>query len=262
MTEPVPEFDLYRMLGVPRDTPPNAVIAAHRGLIRRVHPDVSSDPDSAERSKLLNIARDWLVDPARRARYDAVHPAPANNGHRAALATAPHRDRSGSPESAWRAELVVFVARCRNLTRVDRVRLVSEADHGRSRREIAGRAERLAVERGRVVQVEAAAAAATLESRLAPRRGGRDQRVIELFRQIALGLALADIAPLDAQILTAAWRHAVWEPDLRARERRRKVARVKRVVRRLLEALALGVLAVLTIVGGLVAVAVLFGWAG
>ncbi len=71
MPESIPDFDLYDALGVSIDADAAAIRAAHREAVRRAHPDAAPDgeTDDAE-AKRLNVARDWLVDPARRARYD------------------------------------------------------------------------------------------------------------------------------------------------------------------------------------------------
>ena len=71
MPESIPDFDLYDALGVSVDADAIAIRAAHREAVRRAHPDAAPDTttDDAE-AKRLNVARDWLVDPARRARYD------------------------------------------------------------------------------------------------------------------------------------------------------------------------------------------------
>lgn len=71
MSEEVPGFDLYATLQISADADPEVVAAAHRALIRRGHPDVTGAA-GLEHSKHLNIARDWLLDPDRRARYDVA----------------------------------------------------------------------------------------------------------------------------------------------------------------------------------------------
>lgn len=61
--------DLYQMLGVPRDARRAAIHAAYRRLSKAAHPDVGGSEVAFAR---LKLARDVLVDPARRARYDAT----------------------------------------------------------------------------------------------------------------------------------------------------------------------------------------------
>jgi curved DNA-binding protein CbpA len=71
MPESIPDFDLYAALGVAPGADAEAIRAAHREAVRRAHPDVVLDGDAGdEAAKRLNVARDWLIDPARRARYD------------------------------------------------------------------------------------------------------------------------------------------------------------------------------------------------
>ena len=68
--EPCPEFDLYATLAVTTDAPVEVILAAHRALIRMVHPDLHGESGAPEAARRLNIARDWLADPVRRATYD------------------------------------------------------------------------------------------------------------------------------------------------------------------------------------------------
>lgn len=65
----LPDDDLYARLGVPVDASPEAIEIAWRGLLRRHHPDVAGD-DGLEAAKRINVAHDWLAEPALRARYD------------------------------------------------------------------------------------------------------------------------------------------------------------------------------------------------
>jgi hypothetical protein len=60
--------DPYEILQVPRNATTEEIIAAHRRLVRRLHPDSpTGDTDAAA---LLNVARDILSDPITRAEYD------------------------------------------------------------------------------------------------------------------------------------------------------------------------------------------------
>jgi curved DNA-binding protein CbpA len=101
--EALPEFDLYAELEVSRSASVETIEAAYRALVKRHHPDVAprlsthprpkarvieapgmqlgggaleasdgADPDHdiEARIKRINLARDWLTDPARRQRYD------------------------------------------------------------------------------------------------------------------------------------------------------------------------------------------------
>jgi curved DNA-binding protein CbpA len=65
----LPADDLYARLGVPSDASPEAIEVAWRGLLRRHHPDVAG-PDGLDLAKRINVAHDWLSDPAFRRRYD------------------------------------------------------------------------------------------------------------------------------------------------------------------------------------------------
>jgi curved DNA-binding protein CbpA len=93
----LPADDLYLRLGVPTDASPEAIELAWRALLRRHHPDVAG-PDGLEQAKRINVAHDWLSDPALRARYDREHGlrhvmGPRGDGHRAWHA----RDAGGAP---------------------------------------------------------------------------------------------------------------------------------------------------------------------
>jgi curved DNA-binding protein CbpA len=61
-----PAFDPYEVLGVSRDADEIVIQLAHRARIRTAHPDLAG-PAGLETAKRLNVARDWLLDPARRA---------------------------------------------------------------------------------------------------------------------------------------------------------------------------------------------------
>ena len=62
----------YDVLQVLPTAEQEIVEAAYRRLAQRYHPDVSDDPDAAERMKQLNAAYQVLRDPRRRAEYDAL----------------------------------------------------------------------------------------------------------------------------------------------------------------------------------------------
>jgi curved DNA-binding protein CbpA len=69
----LPSFDCYRALGVPVSATSAEIEAAFRAAAKRDHPDLHEDAAAATlRMQRLNVARDWLTDPGRRARYDAA----------------------------------------------------------------------------------------------------------------------------------------------------------------------------------------------
>ena len=65
----LPDDDLYARLEVPVDATVEAIEIAWRALLRRHHPDVAGT-DGLAAAKAINVAHDWLSDPALRARYD------------------------------------------------------------------------------------------------------------------------------------------------------------------------------------------------
>lgn len=70
-TSRVPSFDLYRELEVDPDATTATIDAAWRSLVKRYHPDANPTIGS-ERIRRMNVAHDWLMDPALRTRYDAA----------------------------------------------------------------------------------------------------------------------------------------------------------------------------------------------
>jgi curved DNA-binding protein CbpA len=67
---------LYETLGVDADADEAAIRAAYRAAAKEHHPDVSDDAGAKERFKRITTARDVLLDPTERERYDDI-------GHRA-----------------------------------------------------------------------------------------------------------------------------------------------------------------------------------
>jgi molecular chaperone DnaJ len=63
-------MDHYEVLGVSRDASQDEIKKAYRKLARELHPDVNSEPDAAERFKLVTHAFDVLGDPEQRQNYD------------------------------------------------------------------------------------------------------------------------------------------------------------------------------------------------
>lgn len=64
--------DYYKTLGVARDATAEEIKKAFRKLARKYHPDVSKEPDAAERMKEINEANTVLSDPEKRAAYDRL----------------------------------------------------------------------------------------------------------------------------------------------------------------------------------------------
>lgn len=62
--------DHYSVLGVSRTAKPDEIQRAYRKLARQYHPDVSREPDAADRFKEIGEAYDTLSDPDTRTRYD------------------------------------------------------------------------------------------------------------------------------------------------------------------------------------------------
>ena len=66
------ERNLYDVLGVDRRAEPDAIKRAFRDQARTLHPDVSGDPDAAERFSELSRAYGVLSKPAKRILYDRL----------------------------------------------------------------------------------------------------------------------------------------------------------------------------------------------
>jgi molecular chaperone DnaJ len=65
-----PTADPYELLGVARDADEQTIKKAFRSLARKLHPDVSDDPQAEEKFKAAAEAYEILSDPERRAIYD------------------------------------------------------------------------------------------------------------------------------------------------------------------------------------------------
>ena len=91
--DPLPPFDLYRELEVDPTASSETIGAAYRSLARRFHPDAGAPLDV--RMRRLNLAHEWLMDPVRRARYDAGRSIPPRS--RAAPRRAPDREPDAAP---------------------------------------------------------------------------------------------------------------------------------------------------------------------
>ncbi|MFB6224792.1 MAG: DnaJ domain-containing protein [Haloarcula sp.] len=66
------EATFYGVLGVTPDADEETIVRAYREQSKTKHPDVSDDPDAAERFKQLTVAKDVLTDDTERARYDRL----------------------------------------------------------------------------------------------------------------------------------------------------------------------------------------------
>jgi curved DNA-binding protein len=64
--------DYYATLGVEKNATAVDIKKAYRRLARKYHPDVSKEPDAAERMSAINEAHTVLSDPEKRAAYDAL----------------------------------------------------------------------------------------------------------------------------------------------------------------------------------------------
>lgn len=88
-------LDHYNTLKVASDAPPEVIKAAYRALQRKYHPDLNEGGQEAaahERSTLINLAYQELIEPARRANYDRAWLATRNRrlGRSSAVDRSPH----------------------------------------------------------------------------------------------------------------------------------------------------------------------------
>src|SRR3954464_13533080 len=74
------ERDYYEVLGVPRDAPEQEIKKAFRRLARRLHPDVSEEPDAEARFREVSEAYEVLSNAETRQLYDGFGHAGLRSG--------------------------------------------------------------------------------------------------------------------------------------------------------------------------------------
>jgi hypothetical protein len=123
-----PAFDPYEVLGVSRDADEIVIQLAYRARIRTAHPD-QAGPAGLEMAKRLNVARDRLLDPARRARLyrpptPAAEPAAAARARRAgSRGRTVHGDADSMDLGPRTEQLRAFLAAIVGLSPDDRARV-------------------------------------------------------------------------------------------------------------------------------------------
>ena len=105
MTE-LPDFDPFELLGVDASADVATIDRAYKARIRYVHPDIAG-PAGLHETKRLNVAREWLLDPAlraqlpppprgwRRGRTEAPKPPPPPSS------SSPTWETAFEPRPAW-----------------------------------------------------------------------------------------------------------------------------------------------------------------
>ena len=68
----MPAIDHYRILGLDRHATPEEIKARYRQLVRELHPDVSSSPETTARFLQVTESYKVLSDPVRRSNFDAI----------------------------------------------------------------------------------------------------------------------------------------------------------------------------------------------
>jgi hypothetical protein len=93
----LPPDDLYARLELPIDASFEAIEIAWRALLKQHHPDVAGE-HTDDLAKRINVAHDWLSDPALRDHYDRERH-PGRRHHGGLRAGSRHRPRGASAES-------------------------------------------------------------------------------------------------------------------------------------------------------------------
>ncbi|SMB87056.1 curved DNA-binding protein [Pasteurella testudinis DSM 23072] len=62
----------YEVLGVSKDASLNEIKKAYRKLVRKYHPDISTEANADEKTSEINVAYETLKDTEKRAEYDAM----------------------------------------------------------------------------------------------------------------------------------------------------------------------------------------------
>lgn len=95
--------DPYRVLQVDPSAEADVIEAAYKRLAKKYHPDVAPGPEAQERMVQLNLARDILRDPVRRAAVDRARVrAQATSARMAADAGRAHASPHASPDAPSR----------------------------------------------------------------------------------------------------------------------------------------------------------------
>lgn len=84
--------DYYQVIGVARNADADQIKQAFRGKARKLHPDVSDDPDAGKKFSELNEAYEVLSDSEKRAKYDRLGHEQFVSGRPAGYASAQDMD--------------------------------------------------------------------------------------------------------------------------------------------------------------------------
>ena len=133
--------DYYAILGISPTSSRAEIRRAFRQLALRCHPDVNRDPEATDRFQEITVAYQTLVDPAKRAEYDAARrpgasqpvPAPRTEQQRARRAYFQRRVRTATnPRSTWNYYDVLGISHDANEETIVRSyeRLYREFYHG------------------------------------------------------------------------------------------------------------------------------------